>query len=228
MNRITHITHDAFTFGSSYRLTPEHINRLVKVFNSPGGYADAVLGGRAAVSTLYLQGIGHVVVKPYRRGGIIQYMIKNTYLRTGKPRCRIEYEQMQRAGDLGINVPEPVAYAHQGRIFYKAWLITRAIKDPKSLADLSRMDADRAKTVLDKVIHQVSKLVHHKVYHADLHPGNVLIDHDDHVYIIDFDKARHYRGSKSKLRNRYLKRWKRAVVKHDLPVMLFAVDLKTG
>ena len=228
MNRITHIIHHAFTFASSYRLTPEHINQLITVFNSPGGQADAVLGGRTTVSTLDLQGIGHVLVKPYSRGGIIRYMIKNTYLRIGKPRCQIEYEQMQRAGDLGINVPEPVAYAHQGRIFYKAWLITRKVKDAKSLADLSHTDADRTQRVLDEVTHQVSALVHHKIYHADLHPGNLLIDHDNHVYIIDFDKARHYKGSKDKLRSRYLKRWKRAVIKHDLPEMLFSVDLKTG
>lgn len=226
MNAITHATYKAFTFGASYSLTSEHIHQLITVFNAPGGHVDAVLGGRTSVSTLDLHGIGRVLVKPYSRGGIIRYFIENTYLRIGKPRCRVEYEQMRHADDLGICVPEPVAYAYQGRLFYKAWLITREIRNPESLAELSRTDPDRARRVLDNVIHQVSKLIDHKIYHADLHPGNILIDPDNRVYIIDFDKSRHYRGSRNKLRDAYLKRWKRAVVKHDLPNMLFSADWK--
>ena len=37
---------------------------------------------------------------------------------------------------------------------------------------------------------------------------------------LDFDKGRIYRGSREKLKDRYIARWQRAVAKHGLPEFL--------
>lgn len=226
MNDTIHTTYGTCRFGSSYHLTPEHIKQLIMIFNSPAKGVNAALGGRTSVSVMDLDGIGSVLVKPYSRGGAIRYLVRRTYLRLGKPRCRVEYEQMQAAGNAGINVPEPIAYAWQGRLFYKAWLVTREIKAARTLAQLACTDMDRTRMALEKFIDQLTRLIHQNIFHADMHPGNVLVDHDNNIFIIDFDKARHYPGSRDRLRARYIDRWKRAVEKHDLPVMLLAAIQK--
>ncbi len=74
--------------------------------------------------------------------------------------------------------------------------------------------------MMPSVIEQISKLIQHHILHIDLHPGNVIVDKDERVFIIDFDKGRRFSGSQNKLSNLYLRRWQRAVSKHRLPVML--------
>jgi 3-deoxy-D-manno-octulosonic acid kinase len=56
---------------------------------------------------------------------------------------------------------------------------------------------------------------------VDLHPGNVLVDSNSRVYLIDFDKARYSYLNKDKLRVKYISRWRRAVIKHRLPESLW-------
>jgi predicted unusual protein kinase regulating ubiquinone biosynthesis (AarF/ABC1/UbiB family) len=70
------------------------------------------------------------------------------------------------------------------------------------------------------LIDQVSTLIQNNIFHVDLHPGNVLVGRGGRVFLLDFDKARIARGNKNKLRDHYLSRWQRAVIKHGLPDML--------
>jgi 3-deoxy-D-manno-octulosonic acid kinase len=67
---------------------------------------------------------------------------------------------------------------------------------------------------------QLYLLIEEGIYHVDLHPGNVLVDNNHNVYVIDFDKARCWTGPKNELRDLYLHRWRRAVIKHNLPETL--------
>jgi 3-deoxy-D-manno-octulosonic acid kinase len=73
---------------------------------------------------------------------------------------------------------------------------------------------------MPSVIEQISKLIEHRILHIDLHPGNIIVDKDDRVFIIDFDRGRIFNGDRNKLCKLYLQRWQRAVDKHRLPVML--------
>jgi len=67
---------------------------------------------------------------------------------------------------------------------------------------------------------QVSALIEHGILHVDLHPGNVLVNPEGRLFLIDFDKARLYKNSRG-LKDKYLRRWRRAVDKHDLPPFLY-------
>ena len=123
---------------------------------------------------------------------------------------------------LGVRAPRPVAFAHRGFLLYHCWLVTGEIENHRTLAALSRVDPRQAVSLTGAVAVEIDRLIHHRIHHVDLHPGNVLIDSQQRVFVIDFDKARHTRLDPQDLRKRYIRRWQRAVSKHRLPVELRA------
>jgi 3-deoxy-D-manno-octulosonic acid kinase len=213
-------TYENYYFGSDLPLNDRQLARLGQVFSSPPPQSSSVLGGRRPVSFHEIEGLGPVVVKCYTRGGLIRHLVAARYLKWGKTRCQKEYEILQQVERLGIRVPAPLVYACQGRLFYRAWLVTREIPGALNLARLSLENEKRARFVMKLAIEQVSKLIANNVQHADLHPGNIVIDRNDSIYLVDFDKGRFYSRSREKLKAYYLARWKRAVIKHRLPVVL--------
>jgi 3-deoxy-D-manno-octulosonic acid kinase len=113
-----------------------------------------------------------------------------------------------------------VAYAYRGFPLYSAWLITRKIETACTLAELSCQDIQRASGIMGKVIAQIDKLIECRFRHVDLHPGNILVDGADNIFILDFDKGHWSSTQREKLYDLYCKRWQRAVSKHKLPIML--------
>ena len=219
-------TIDSYHFGFSLDLTESQLRPLTGLFHHPDPAEVSMLGGRTAVTPAQLDGIGSVVIKHYRRGGLMRYFIKRRYLKFGKTRSRREFELLDTVANLGINVPQPIAYAHRGRLFYQAWLVTREIQQPLSLARLSLQDEKKTGEVMESAIKQVSSLIQNQILHVDLHPGNVVVDTAGKVYLLDFDKGKVYHGNRQKLQNRYLTRWQRAVDKHGLPKFLIQMMQK--
>lgn len=211
---------EAYRFGSSLELDERQLRTCIRFFNQPTAGNVSVLGGRTSLTPAQLNGIGSVVIKHYRRGGLLRYFIKQRYLKLGKTRAQIEFELLQVVRNLGIKAPEPVVYAHRGCIFYQAWLVSRAIKHPLSLALLSLKDEKKTRQAMESVIGQISVLIQNGILHVDLHPGNIVVDGAGQIFIVDFDKGQIQHRSTEKLRNRYLTRWQRAVTKHRLPGML--------
>lgn len=214
-------TMGAYRFGSSIELSDHQIHALVKLFNQPTHAANSTLGGRRSVNFTKLEGIGSIVVKFYTRGGFNRHFVKRTYLRLGaKSRCQIEYEMLNTVRELNIMAPEPIVWACKGNLVYRGWLVTREIKQQHTLAQLCRIDEGETSRAMDIVTAQVAALIEKSIYHVDLHPGNVLVDHKDRVYLLDFDKAHYTSKSTSQLCDKYLQRWYRAVQKHNLPPLL--------
>jgi 3-deoxy-D-manno-octulosonic acid kinase len=209
-----------FFFGSDQALSSEQLDQFIDTFSQPNNDDVSVLGGREPIKRITLQDNTHAVIKHYLRGGIIHLFNKQYYLRTQGLRCRKEYELFRLVRNLGVNAPEPLVFVYSGLVFYRAWLITREIQGARSLAEISINDSERAKSVMAALINQVEILIDNNILHVDLHPGNVLVDDDDKIYIIDFDKAKTGIKNKDKLLNRYLRRWGRAVKKHRLPTWL--------
>ncbi len=213
-------TVDSHHFGFSLNLTESQLRTLTGLMHQPGPLQGPTLDGRTPVTPVQLDGIGSVIIKHYRRGGLMRYFIKRRYLRMGKTRGQREFELLSLAGYAGLNVPQPVAYAYRGRLFYAAWLVTRAIREPMSLARLSLQDKEKTRAAVRATAEQIALLIQNNILHVDLHPGNVVIDDRRQVYLLDFDKGRIIRGRREKLRSRYIARWQRAVVKHGLPEFL--------
>ena len=212
--------YNSYNFGFSYDLSDQHLKNLIKLFQTPSKTADSVLGGRTSVLIDEIDEIGSVAVKYYHRGGFIRHFIKKRYLKCGKTRSQKEYELLQKVRRLGINAPEPIAFAYRGCLFYQAWLVTKEIKQHETLAKLSLSNEKRTRFVMGNVIEQISTLIKNNILHVDLHPGNIIIDNQDVIYILDFDKGDIFLGNKKTLKNRYIRRWNRAVKKHGLPVLL--------
>ncbi len=210
----------AYRFGSSLELDEHQLRTFIRIFNQPRAVNTPVLDGRTAITFNEIDGFGPVAIKSYTRGGWMQYLIKQRYLKLGKTRAQIEFELLQVVRNLGVNAPEPVVYAHRGRIFYRAWLVSRAIKQPLSLALLSLKNEKRARIAMKSVIGQILLLIQNGILHVDLHPGNIVVDGANQIFLVDFDRGRIHHGNRKKLRNRYLTRWRRAVTKHRLPEML--------
>jgi 3-deoxy-D-manno-octulosonic acid kinase len=217
-------TYDSYHFGSLSDIADPQLKQLIRFFNLPKNSANSALGGRTSITVTQLQGTGSVVIKYYRRGGVIRYLIKKRYLKCGKTRCQIEYELLQKVRSLGINAPEPVAFAYRGRLFYQCWLVTREIQDHQTLVQISRSNEEQARMAMKAVVKQVSMLIKNKILHVDLHPGNVIVDNQNQIYLLDFDKGGVFHGDKDVLRTRYLRRWNRAIQKHGLPEMLSEVN----
>ncbi|BBO80588.1 hypothetical protein DSCO28_11540 [Desulfosarcina ovata subsp. sediminis] len=214
------LTDDAYAICAARPLSDKQVALLGRLFRQPIQPSSSALEGRCSVRFAHLDQIGNVAVKYYTRGGIIRYFVKKRYIRWGPTRSQREFELFQKVRNLGISAPEPIAYAHQGRLFYQAWLVTRAVEGHKTLAQLCLTDEIGAGRLMTTVCVQINKLIVHGILHVDLHPGNILVNPEGRVYFIDFDKARLYKSSRG-LKEKYLRRWQRAVVKHDLPASLY-------
>ena len=178
------------------------------------------LHGRTMVRRGTIPGIGPVIVKSYRRGGIWSWLGLHWYLGLGPTRSQIEFEMLTAARAVGISAPDPIAFVRRGGFFYRCWLVTHEIEGVVNLSDLARVDEGRVRIVLEKLVEALSLLIRNRICHVDLHPGNILVDQNNCVYVIDFDKARLFEGRLNDLRDLYLHRWRRAVIKHDLPDLL--------
>ena len=90
----------------------------------------------------------------------------------------------------------------------------------RSLVEIGEQEGYALPRALDGLSEQIRTLIKNRIFHVDLHPGNVLVREDNRVYVVDFDKACHFNGSYQALRELYLRRWRRAVIKHKLPPLL--------
>ena len=108
-------TYDSYNFGFSYDLSDQHLKHLIKLFQTPSKTSNSILGGRRSVLIDKIDDIGSVAVKYYHRGGFVRHLIKKRYLKCGKTRGQKEYELLQKVRRLGINAPEPIAFAYQAQ-----------------------------------------------------------------------------------------------------------------
>ncbi len=179
--------------------------------------AAAVLGGRDSVFVHHLDSYGDVVVKEYRRGGHVSQFVRLHHLRRGPSRGEREFRNLRAVRAMGVHAPEPVAFASRGLVIYRSWLVTRLVPNQGSLAALGQANAGGLERLVAATVRQIAPLLAHGVLHADLHPGNVIVDHDDVPWLLDFDRAFWFHGGPQELCRRYVGRWARAVRKHGLP-----------
>lgn len=215
---------------TEYDLSVEQQQALLKFLHSESvsdiqsrSNSGNILSGRAIVRGCEMNGLGRVVAKSYRRGGLLKDVMSSLFMRIGQTRCRLEYKILQTVRNFGVNAPEPLAYVEDGEFWYRAWLITKEIPSTHNLIEISSKDEARAISLCREVGRQIGLLVKNGVYHIDLHPGNVVIGTNESVYLVDFDKAYEYPGNKNTLRDLFLRRWRRAVIKHKLPDILSEV-----
>ncbi len=141
----------------------------------------------------FLRIMGHdLVLRPYRRGGLIGRISTKLYLRLGAERSRAfrEFRLLDWMHSNGLAVPRPVAarYATVG-LFYRADLITERIPGARPLADLLH-NAAIPGDIWGQIGKSIGQMHAFGVDHTDLNCRNILLDAQHKVWLIDFDKCR--------------------------------------
>ena len=216
----------SYQFGSLSELSQTTLNHLILVFNSKKiENPRPILTGRNSVVQINIDKVGPVIVKSYTRGGFVSYFNKQRYFFSNKKRNMREFEFLLLAQKASVNVPKPFAYASYGSLFYKAWLITERIDNAQNYVELCLRDEKKAITLLPVICDNINKLIDRSIFHVDLHPGNIVIDDTNKVFILDFDKACFLSGNRAKLKKKYIQRWQRAIEKYEFSNKLSQLSL---
>jgi 3-deoxy-D-manno-octulosonic acid kinase len=160
----------------------------------PDGMPKGTLAGRGYTGVQELPGVGRVFVKQYAHGGLLRGLTGGRFLCGAKSRSRAEFDMLEAVRGFGVKAPQPYICVTKGSFFYQTWLIMEEIRDSRNLVEVSREDGDLLQDSMKRVAEQVLLLIK--------------------------NKARFYTGSSQSLRELYLRRWRRAVIKHGLSPML--------
>lgn len=181
----------------------------------------AVMGGRSEPRVLSLHGV-ECVVRAYHRGGGMRWL-HDRYLRTADPRPLLEIRVSEVARERGIDTPHVVAAViYPAGLFHRAEIATRRIDNAEDLARLTFGDTPWPEPAQIAAWGEAGGLVRQVlergVVHADLHPGNILIERTTEgmrAWLLDLDRARVTDEVPANDRARVLARFRRSVRKHE-------------
>lgn len=221
MKPFSDLVRGPYILSSRELLTDENANMIVRALGVGAQESDrATLGGRSRSTVIDMSGLGRVFVKHYSHGGLLRALTGGRFIAAGAPRSRVEFEMLERVRELGVQAPQPYAFVKKGSMVYGTWLVMEELTGARNLVELQRDDPDELQRVMKALGEQMVILIKNRIFHVDLHPGNVLVMSSGRVYIVDFDKAQIFQGSAVALRDLYLRRWRRAVIKHELSPIL--------
>ncbi|QFI53283.1 3-deoxy-D-manno-octulosonic acid kinase [Aeromonas simiae] len=153
----------------------------------------AVVGsslGRGVTWFVKLDG-RHMVLRHYYRGGMVGKLVRDRFWFEGVEgsRAMAEFALLEQLCARDLPVPRPyAARMSKSGPFYRADILLERIRGAKDLVDLLKKGPVPDATW--QRIGQVIRRFHDAgVYHADLNSHNILIDRDDKVWLIDFDKG---------------------------------------
>ncbi|UJF19262.1 3-deoxy-D-manno-octulosonic acid kinase [Vibrio sp. SS-MA-C1-2] len=156
-----------------------------------------------------------MALRHYRRGGLFGRFIKDSYIFSDWQQTRPAQELalMEKLVEGGVRVPRPVAgRAIKSGLFYRADLLVEKIANGKDLVGLLQL-APLSHDIYVKIGEMVRKMHDLGVCHTDLNSHNILLDDQQQVWIIDFDKCGEKSGEGWKSDN--LARLKRSFIKEQ-------------
>lgn len=178
--------------------------------STPSLQARAVTqGGRNAAWFIEHNG-QKAVLRHYRRGGVIAKLVQQYYFWLGEKRTRswAEFTVLLHLRNRSVPVPIPLAALWE-RVFlsYRAAIIVERIPEAVPIAHQLENTCAEAVAFVVKKMHDAG------VWHADLNVFNVLIDAQQQIHLIDFDKAKILSVVNSKQRQSNLLRLRRSLIK---------------
>ena len=131
------------------------------------------------------------VARPYRRGGLVAIVSRDRYLWTVEERVRSfrEWRTLAALRALALPVPRPIAARYRrDRWSYRADLITERIENAEPFS--ARLERETVSLTIWMAIGRCLRRLHDAgAYHADLNAHNLLIDANDAIYVVDFDRG---------------------------------------
>ncbi|MCB0321427.1 MAG: phosphotransferase, partial [Bdellovibrionales bacterium] len=202
--------------SGSHVLTSEQMKQFVALTKSPPEKISGLLGGRTGLIRGNVPGFGQIVLKSYRRGGALRKILPSCGLSLLPSRALREMKALMSVRSFGVNAPAPLLVISRGRFFRREWLVMEELPEHRTLVQISTQAPDELERYVSLATRQIEALIQYQILHVDLHPGNVLVTPDGRVYLVDFDHAERVTLPRSVIRDRYLRRWRRAVIKHGL------------
>ncbi|MGF2736625.1 3-deoxy-D-manno-octulosonic acid kinase [Marinobacter sp. DUT-1] len=179
--------------GSVLLVHPDYKGRVTVDWFRPGFWgakAQPVSSGGRGGAWFIDTGTGQVVLREYRRGGLVARISEQSYVFTREQDVRsfAEFRLLNRLVGMGLPVPTPVAaWYRKGSVFlYQAAIIIERLADTTPLADLIPTLDVADWEVLGGTVRRFHDA---GVRHADLNCFNVLV-RDGTYFLIDFDKGR--------------------------------------
>ncbi|USD32681.1 MULTISPECIES: 3-deoxy-D-manno-octulosonic acid kinase [Vibrio] len=152
-------------------------------------------------------------LRHYRRGGLFGKLVEDSYLFSSweKTRSYQEFQLLNTLIEAGVNVPRPVAArAVKAGFTYQADLLSEKIPNARDLVSIL-IEKPLPAEMYQKIGCEIRKMHDAQVNHTDLNIHNILIDEQNKVWIIDFDKCYQQSGNGWKQSN--LDRLKRSFEK---------------
>ena len=137
------------------------------------------------------------VLRHYRRGGLVSKVISDRYLWTGLENTRAWREWKLLAHLYEIDLPAPIPVAarvYRRGLFYTADLITLKLPSTISLSESLRQN-ELPQETWQAIGQTICHFHQHQIFHADLNAHNILLDENNKVSLIDFDKGQIKTGS---------------------------------
>lgn len=160
------------------------------VFDGQTASKENTLGRGTAI--FFSIGTLQVVLKRYARGGMVRHFVKRSYLFISKEKTRMwqEFHLLCHMKSLGLPVPAPVAArcVRPLPLFYQGDLITQKIEHSETLFErliTAPINAESWRSV-GKTIRRFHD---EDIFHADLNANNIMLDNNNSIYLIDFDKG---------------------------------------
>jgi len=138
-----------------------------------------------------------LVLRLYRRGGLIRHLLKSQYLYTGLSRTRAmaEFDLLLTLKEKGLPVPTVHACCvKRSGLFYTASLVTHRLQG-ETLAQRLQSDGklasspDESDALWRTIGNTIARFHQLGVFHADLNAHNLMIDEVQSVSGLDFDRG---------------------------------------
>ncbi|WP_250094201.1 3-deoxy-D-manno-octulosonic acid kinase [Marinobacter sp. ATCH36] len=180
-------------FGKPELLVSPEYEGVTELWFSPDFWGDkakpVTSGGRGGAWFIDSEPSG-MVLRHYRRGGLMARLAEKTYLFTGFDQARslAEFRLLSQLRSRDLPVPEAVAaIAWRYRLFwYQAAILVKRIPGAVTFSDSTRVSDGSLWAQLGQVIRRFHD---NGLDHVDLNCDNILVT-DDQIYLIDFDRCK--------------------------------------